>query len=681
MKWISPTWISPALVLALAPAGFVNGQSTSSNLDSLAPGPIAELLPDNGSRSNFRPGVISSKDLIQPPAVNPLPGDPNPLPPAPAASNRDSIINEPLRYEQVPQIQQDMYSLDDTFTLPRTPAPSPEYLQKQPHKFSAAAREVIYPPKGNSAQSTAPATHQPTSSNAVEAPAVTCICACGSNELAPDNCQCDACQSRLPQNHFVDECSPCEPVAQNQYDPCNACETQIDACGCGACNDVSGTSFETCGSPDSYHRTEEACFSSDDIRHRDIKRGPIARHFHKHHKRKQQCRDQHYNDAPTHFDSDAAACQTVPYDESLCSISPCNQDQNVYQPAVADNLVNPQNIGNPNDTRTNTLFNVSSVFLSRNTPGVPLSTEFLPFGATSTRFLRSDDADFGNIAGIDASLVRRRATGKGFELRYLSLNPGAETVQFAGNPVTLVRDFGRIGQIGGLTHEQAYNIADVHEVRRDMSIQNVEFNLLRMGRQARTKRGREAIFEYLLGFRYFKFDESLTYSAFGVTPNRFPGGDISRADYLAEVENELYGAQFGGRSEFSLTKRMGLLFGLKAGIFQNNFSSAQRASVTGLDGQQRVAQVLNDPNQGTPFNLSGEDQDYTMLGEIDLGLAYRITNSVRLRGGYKGIFVDDIAFAENQGDSNFNDIIANSTPRANEDLILHGGYFGIDIAF
>lgn len=677
MKWISPVWISPALVLALAPAGIVTGQSTSSNFDGLAPGPIAELLPDNDSNSNFRPGVVNPKELVQPPAANPLPGDPNPLPTA--TSKRGSVINEPVPYGQVPQIQKDMYSLEDTFTLPRTPAVSQDYLQKQPQSFSAAAENVTYPTHSSAIRSAVPVTGHITTTT----PVVAGVCACGSNDLAPDNCQCDACQGRFPKTEYFDDCTSCEQVVQEGFDPCSPCETPIDDCGCDSHGDAECTDFEIVGGPDSYFQTGERCFAEDDASHRDIKRGVIAGHFAKHHQRKQRRRGEHYNDAqPTYFETGAATCETAPCEESLCSVDQCNADGNVYQPAVANNLITPSpNIGNPNDTRTNTMFNVSGVFLSRNTPGVPLSTEFLPFGAAPTRFLRSDDADFGNIAGIDASLVRRRATGKGFELRYLSLNPGTETVQFAGNPITLVRDFGQIGQIGGLTHEQAYDIADVHEVSRDMSIQNAEFNLLRMGRQARTVRGREAIFEYLLGFRYFKFDESLNYSAFGIPPNPFAGGDISRADYQVDVENELYGAQFGSRTEFSLTNRLGLLAGLKAGIFRNNFSSSQRASVTGLDGQQRIAQVLNDPNQGTPFNFSGEDQDYTMLGEIDLGLAYRFTNSIRLRGGYKAIFVDDIAFAENQGDSNFNDIIANSTPSANEDLILNGGYFGVDIAF
>lgn len=659
MKWTSPVWISPALVLALAPAGIVNGQSSSSNFTGLANGPIAEMLPDNGANLNFRPGVINPKDIVQPPAVNPLPGDPNPLPAA--TGNRSSVIKEPVPFKQVPHIQKDMYSLDDTFALPRTPAVSHQYLQQKPQQFSAATGMTQPTPVGN------PLTGASLQTGPVTPPATEGVCACGSNELAPDNCQCNACQTRRPSTDLLNECYSCEHVVQEDFNECDPCTSGavVDDCGCGgddSCGQCGETQYADCDiieSSDTYFQTEEGGFAEEDLRHRDIKRGVIARHVDRHHKRKQQ------RQGNSHEDSARPANQ--------------HQNDNVYQAAVANNL--NKSIGNPNDTRTNTLLNVSGVFLSRNTPGVPLSAEFLPMGAVPTRFLRSDDADFGNVGGIDASLVRRRATGRGIELRYLSLNPGTETVQFAGNPVTLIRDFGQIGQLGGLTHEQAYNIADVHEVSREMSVQNVEFNLLRMGREARTVRGRQAIFEYLLGFRYFKFDESLSYSAFGIPANAFPGGDISRADYFADVENELYGVQFGSRTEFSLTERLGVLVGLKAGIFQNNFSSTQRASVTGLDGQQRIAQVLNDPNQGTPFNLAGEDQDYTMLGEVDFGLTYRLTHRVRLRGGYKAIFVDDIAFAENQGTSNFNDIIANSTPNNDGDLILNGGYIGLDFAF
>lgn len=696
MKWTSPAWISSVFVLALMPAAAVNGQSTSSNVDQLAPGPVAELLPEYEPRSSFGPGNINPDTVIQPPADNPLPGedaaDVNPLPEpstsddAASRSTRSSLIQEPVPYNQVPQIQQDIFSLEDTFTLPRTPSVSHEYLQQQPAKLSQPAVDCY------STQLRLPAVAHPAPSARATSADAGGVCATGSNGLAPEHCQSHADQSPHAATNIIGGNSPCDAVGAES---CDSCEEIVEDCGCDTCGETGCDDCEVIGGPDSYFETEEFGYAdADDVSHRTIKHGPIFRHFKKHHRKKQQRRrddgfDQSNGFDQGYFDCDTSSCEAAAYDDRFCdadvydgdncNVDDCDVDDrdvnfDVYQPAIIDTR-------DLNDTCTNTMFNVSGVYFSRNMPDLSLSSERVPAGAVPTRFLTSGDADHDNFGGIDASITRRRATGKGYELRYLNLSPSEATSTLAGGPVTLFGQFGQIGQIGGITHQQAFNLADVHEVSRDMLVQNAEFNLLRMGRQAHTRRGQEASFEYLLGFRYFKFDETLSYSAFGIRPNTFTGGDITRADYTSEVENELYGAQFGGRSEISLFSRMSLLIGLKAGIFQNNLSSRQRATTRGVGGDERIAQVLNGPNQGSPYNLSGEDTDYTMLGELDLGLTYRVTNSIRMRGGYKAIFVDDIAFADNQLGSDFRDINFNSIPQANDDLVLHGGYFGLDFAF
>ena len=661
-------WISPALMLALVPAAAALGQSTTSNFDNLAPGPIAELLPDSPSGSSFRPGII------QPPSTNPLPGESatgaNPLPSSGKSTAQNpnrSLINEPVPYNQVPQIQQDMYSLEDTFTLPRTPAVSPDYVQQQPERFTPPADGTYSTEMMAPVQQQAMPTHASPSATMVTAG----DCDCESNGLFAEDLQCDSCQGLSEQIDFGGECSTCEEVVVDTCDSCNECTDM-------ACDDC-----EVVGGPEAYLNTNECGFAdADEISHRHIKQGPIARHFKKHHQKKTTRRQQGDCDSydGEYSDCDVAACDTVGCEDAACStdacdVGGCDGDYDAYQPAIADTR-------NPNDTQTNTLLNVSGVYFRRNTPDFLLSAGDFDAAGQPSSFLSTSDADPSDFGGVDASFIRRRATGKGFELRYLNLSPGEATSSIGGRPFSIVGQLGQIGQIGGLSIQQAFNnIAEVHQVSRDMTVQNAEFNLLRMGRQARTRRGQQATFEYLMGFRYFKFEESLSYSATSIRPNIFNGGDITRAEYLADVENELYGAQFGGRSEISLFKRFSLLAGLKAGIFRNEFSSRQQASTTGFGGDKRLAQVLDGPNQGTPFNLQGDDTDYTLLGEIDLGLTYRVTNSIRLRGGYKAIFVDDIAFADNQGTGDFSDIASNSIPNVNDDLVLHGGYFGLDFAF
>ena len=651
-------WISPALVLAMLPAGTALGQSTSSNFDNLAPGPIAELLPDSPSGSSYRPGII------QPPAANPLPGESvtrnNALPAADsstATTPRRSSINEPVPYNQVPQIQQDIYSLEDTFTLPRTPAVSQDYIQQQPEKFTAPAvgtysTEMIPPVE----QQAVPTYTSPSVTKSSP----------NFNEIVTGDSHCDSCQSLSEQIEFGGECSTCEEVVLDSCDTCDECTDMV-------CDDC-----EIIGGPDAYLNTNECGFAdADDVGHRNIKHGPIARHFKRHHQKiHSRLQQNDYDSCGQEFaDCDAAACDDFACGTDACDVGGCGDNYDVYQPAIVDTR-------NPNDTQTNTLLNISGVYFRRNVPDFLLSAGQFDAAGQPTSFLSTGDADPSDFGGVDASIIRRRATGKGYELRYLNLSPGEATSTLAGRPFSIVGQLNQVGQIGGLSVQQAFNqIADVHQVSRDMTIQNAEFNLLRMGRQAQTRRGQQASFEYLLGFRYFQFEEALSYSATGIRPNVFAGGDISKAEYVADVENELYGAQFGGRSEISLFKRFSLLVGLKAGIFQNNFSSRQQASFTGVNGEKRLAHVLNGDNQGTPYNLQGEDTDYTLLGELDLGLTYRVTNSIRMRGGYKAIFVDDIAFADSQGSGDFSDVNFNSIPRADDDLVLYGGYFGLDFAF
>ena len=660
MKWISPALaptaaLAPALVLALLPAGIVSGQSTTSRLDQLAPGPIAEVSSGSRSTPNFGSDALGGDLIIQPPPINPLPGDDpaGAFTPSRAADGSSGA------------------SSFGGFTLPRTPAVSSEYLKKNP-----SLQPPALPTTRHFSQPAFPAKKagQPESEDHQWGHANTApdVCACGSNELAPDNCQCDACLNRSATDLCNSGCSDGGDLVSVPCDPCEADALVAGDCGCDECGDV-GCSDCSAG----YYETHDQGFDHRRGReeNRTIKQGPLVSHFKKHHQKKEH----RHRDDRDDYVCQSGTCEDQSYDDSCTVVdqhghSQCEATDNVYQPVVA----NPRN---PDDVYTNTMFNVSGVFFNRNMPNVPLSVERVAPGGTPSRFLSSGDADHGNFGGIDASLVRRRATGKGIELRYLNLTPGEATTTFPGSPLTVVSQFGQIGQAGGITHQQAFNLADVHEVTRDMTIQNAEFNLLRMGRQASTRRGQDANFEYLLGFRYFKFEESLQYSGFAIRPNTAAGGDISQADYRSEVENELFGAQFGGRSEISLFHRLSFLVGLKAGIFQNNLSSRQQATTRGIGGEQRIAEVLNGPNQGARFDLSGEDTDYTLLGELDLGLTYRVTNSIRLRGGYKAIFVDDIAFADNQIGADFRNIAANSVPQANDDLVLYGGYFGIDFAF
>ena len=69
------------------------------------------------------------------------------------------------------------------------------------------------------------------------------------------------------------------------------------------------------------------------------------------------------------------------------------------------------------------------------------------------------------------------------------------------------------------------------------------------------------------------------------------------------------------------------------------------------------------------------------MGEIDASISYQITNSSRLRVGYRALGITDIAFASNQIGDDFTDATALNSPVTDGDLVLQGAYFGLEFAY
>ena len=94
---------------------------------------------------------------------------------------------------------------------------------------------------------------------------------------------------------------------------------------------------------------------------------------------------------------------------------------------------------------------------------------------------------------------------------------------------------------------------------------------------------------------------------------------------------------------------------------------------------------------GTETNLAyltsaGVDDVYTSdskafvstLGEMDLGLGYRVTNAWSIRGGYRLLSACGVATAPGSIATDYSTLAASSRVRADDCIILHGGYVGID---
>jgi hypothetical protein len=339
------------------------------------------------------------------------------------------------------------------------------------------------------------------------------------------------------------------------------------------------------------------------------------------------------------------------------------------------------------------MIGLSGLYFSRNYED---DQQFSASQFANERGLFSNDADHGNFAGYEAYLSRRKANGNGFEGRYFALEPSSATASLGGGPLTSLSGGSVVGapeflsgvglqaaNLGAdITAADVFNYADVHQVVRETQIQNAEFNLLRLGRSAQRSHGvgRLVSHEYLFGFRYFRFDESFNYNAQVFRPGNVASG-LSRADYLNEVTNTLFGLQIGGRSEIGFLKRFSLIAVSKAGVFNNDFTNNQTVNFSPRGGNLVTAEVLDGAYSGQAFATEGRDSAVTMLGELDLGVTCQMTNNSRLRVGYRALFVPNLAFAVPQTEQFFTDLNAVQTPTDNDDLFVHGGYFGAEFAF
>ncbi len=175
----------------------------------------------------------------------------------------------------------------------------------------------------------------------------------------------------------------------------------------------------------------------------------------------------------------------------------------------------------------------------------------------------------------------------------------------------------------------------------------------------------------LHGFRWFQFEESaqLAYNTDGVA-----GYQVNDIYDDADVQNDLFGYQFGGFLTYCLTNRVNLNVGGKFGLYANNVEARRRigtfdtaANLFGMPGEQADTTV--------------DDTVLASLGEIDLGLGVRLTNAWTVRGGYRVFGINGVATVFNQMDQ---DLATTNNPgkiHANDTLFLHGAYVGADFNF
>lgn len=285
--------------------------------------------------------------------------------------------------------------------------------------------------------------------------------------------------------------------------------------------------------------------------------------------------------------------------------------------------------------------------------------------------LLSTDANMNTMGGVEADLTKRNCDGNGLQFIYWGLYPGEAFDEILGPGLSSYR--------GGLTNiavaPGAQNLltffdnADTNYAYRTNEVHNVEINLLRNAGAYTTRRGRDASFELIGGFRWFQFNETFGVGAFNAATNP------TAVEYEIDVENTLLGFQLGGRSEYCLTDRLGASVGVKLGVFNNGIDHNQAIGDSNGVLAYRTASGTDD------YDYSSYKNDLSMLGEFDFGMHYRLSCNSRVVCGYRLVGISGIALAPDQIPNDFTLDNEINAINSNGDLILGGGYAGLEFCF
>ena len=312
--------------------------------------------------------------------------------------------------------------------------------------------------------------------------------------------------------------------------------------------------------------------------------------------------------------------------------------------------------------------------------------------------------------GFDIQMGRYTNCNRfGIGVGYFLWNPGIESVTRIGTAGTIratspaYRD---ISVDAGSGVEPIYDIIDGSgaytgatgvRMTRDLRFQGIEANLYSFGlmgaaRAARRQGGPCGPFGLICGgaggaggplvrardgrvsvmtshgFRWFQVEDELelAYNIDGTAG--YQAADLYEN---VDVENNLFGYQFGGRLSYCLNNRTTLNIGGKFGLYGN------RAEVRHRVGTQTALAYLN--GSATDV-IDTEDSDTVLatLGELDLGLGYRFSNCWTVRGGYRLMGLTGVATAVDSLPTNYSSVANSGRVDANDSYVIHGGYVGLE---
>ncbi len=308
-------------------------------------------------------------------------------------------------------------------------------------------------------------------------------------------------------------------------------------------------------------------------------------------------------------------------------------------------------------------FLIEGVWMTREDAGrnVLLSSD----GIAGPIVLETADLDFQHEPGLRAFARYQVNAVYNLEAGYLGVVDWDSFAGASSSTDSLYSAFSQFGvnPFGGFDDVDQ---AALHRINLRADLDSVEINLRRSWTGPRHR-----IFgSCLAGVRYVNWRERFQFFA-DVQQHVDPIGMVVRGpaqfDYQVLADNDLVGFQLGSELGVCLLPGLNVTAEFKAGIYGNRASQDTTISSTSI---------------APPLVEAADTEDAALVSEAGAYLIYQIHPLMKLRAGYQALFLDGIALAA----ENFNSqppFAGSRTVSINDNgnAFAHGGLFGMEIGW
>jgi len=297
-------------------------------------------------------------------------------------------------------------------------------------------------------------------------------------------------------------------------------------------------------------------------------------------------------------------------------------------------------------------------------------------GVPSNVLMDTESASPDWEGGYEIRLGRGSASGWALEGVYWAVNG------FDGFAEALAPDLGTLStplDVSGIDFDGEggdlfFNDAAAHRLWRHDAINNVELNLVR-NRLAEEYGLVDA--RYLLGVRYFRFSEELTFGSLAFGGDGWGGSGLDEAYLYDRITNHLVLFQFGLDARWHLGYGLRLFAAPTMGFGGNHIAHRFRAYRG--DGLGASLSPLSDFTGNFP--VSATDNVFSFLGQIDAGLDWQFSPNWSAFCGYRLVAATGIGLADAQIPQSVDNLPELANIDHNGHLIVHGAFMGLKVRF